>query len=152
MTRIVVGVDDSPGGRAALRWALREAELRGAELEVVNAWPLPMAEGWNREWPADEAAFRQASTDLLQKLVAECSPPDGGRVTPSLVPLRSEGPAFGLIEYSEGADLLVVGSRGRGGFSSLLLGSVSVQCVHHARCTVVVVKVPADPPLPGRST
>ena len=143
MTRIVVGVDNSVGGRAALRWALREAELRDAELEVVNAWSLPLAEGWNSEWPADEVSYRQASMDLLEKLVAECAVPDGRRVTPVLVSLRCEGPAFGLIERCEGADLLVVGSRGRGGFTSLLLGSVSVQCVHHAPCTVVVVKPPA---------
>ena len=140
MTRIVVGVDDSPGGRAALAWALPEAELRHAQLEVVNAWSLPLAEGWNREWPSDEAWFRERSRGFLEQVVAECRTSDETSVTPVLVPLECEGPASGLLQRSEGADLLVVGSRGRGGFKGLLLGSVSTQCVQHAACPVVVVK------------
>ena len=144
MYRIVVGVDDSIGGRAALTWALREAELRHAELEVVNAWSLPLAEGWNSEWPADEAWYRGQSQEFLEKMIAECAPGGSTAVKPILVPLKAEGPAFGVLAKSEGADLLVVGSRGRGGFRGLLLGSVSTQCVQHATCPVVVVKVPND--------
>jgi len=139
MARIVVGVDDSPGGRAALAWAMREAELRQAELEVVHAWSLPMAEGWNREWPVDEAWFRNQTTKLLERLVAEYTAAHGAAVRPILVPLDCDVPANGLLEQSRGADLLVVGSRGRGGFTGLLLGSVSTQVVHHASCPVVVV-------------
>lgn len=141
MARIVVGVDDSVGGRAALAWALPEAELRRAQLEVCHAWTLPMAEGWNSEWPADEAWFRDRSREFLEKVIAEC-PSGDGTVQPVPVPLECEVPAFGLLAWSEGADLLVVGSRGRGGFKGLLLGSVSTQCVHHATCPVVVVKSP----------
>jgi nucleotide-binding universal stress UspA family protein len=132
VARIVVGVDDSPGGRLALRWALDEAELRHAELEVVHVWTLALIEGWNSEWPAD-AAF-------LDKVIAESGHRDGVTVTP--VPLQSQVPAFGLLGQAAGADLLVLGSRGRGGFTGLLLGSVSTQCVHHATCPVVVVKLP----------
>jgi nucleotide-binding universal stress UspA family protein len=142
LARIVVGVDDSPGGRAALAWALSEAALRHAELEVVHAWSLPLAEGWNTEWPADEAWFRERALDFLKKVVAECQSGDDAAVKPTLVPLECEGPAFGLLERCEGAELLVLGSRGRGGFKGLLLGSVSAQCVQHAACPVVVVKVP----------
>jgi nucleotide-binding universal stress UspA family protein len=142
LARIVVGVDDSAGGRAALAWALLEAGLRHAELEVVHTWTLPMGEGWNTEWPADEAWFRQQSAEFLDKVIAECATGDGTAVKPIPVPLECEVSAWGLIERSEGADLLVVGSRGRGGFKGLLLGSVSTHCVHHATCPVVVVKTP----------
>ena len=144
MARIVVGVDDSVGGRTALGWAIREAELRHADLEVVHAWSLPMIEGWNREWPADEAWFRERSRQFLEKVIAECATADATTVKPTAVPLECEVPAWGLVEQSEGADLLVVGSRGRGGFKGLLLGSVSIQCVQHATCPVVVVKVPGS--------
>jgi nucleotide-binding universal stress UspA family protein len=142
MARIVVGVDDSPGARAALAWAMREAELRHAELEVVHAWSLPQAEGWNREWPADENWFRNQATSLLERLVAEYRAGDSSAVQPILVPLECDVPATGLLEQSRGAELLVVGSRGRGGFTGLLLGSVSTQIVHHASGPVVVVHGP----------
>jgi nucleotide-binding universal stress UspA family protein len=142
VARIVVGVDDSPGARAALAWALREAELRDAVLEVVHAWRLPMAEGWNSEWPADETWFRERAREFLERLIAEFASGGDTAVTPIPVPLETEVAAFGLVEQSEGADLLVVGSRGRGGFKGLLLGSVSAQCVQHATCPVVVVKLP----------
>jgi nucleotide-binding universal stress UspA family protein len=146
MDRIVVGVDDSPGARAALMWAYDEAALRHAPLEVVHAWSLPLAEGWNSEWPADEAWFQGEARKLLDRLIAERMP-DGSGLEISRVPLECEGPAFGLLERSKSAALLVVGSRGRGGFKGLLLGSVSTQCVHHAECPVVVVKT-NDPPRP----
>ncbi len=143
MARIVVGVDDSLGGRAALSWAFDEAALRHATLEVVHAWSMPLWEGWNSEWPADEASFRDEAHQLVDKLVAECcdtaSPVE---IVP--VQLLCEGPAFGLVAQSRTADLLVVGSRGRGGFKGLLLGSVSTQCVHHATCPVVVIPSPSD--------
>ena len=141
MARIVVGVDDSPGGRAALSWALDEAALRHATLEVVHAWRMPLSEGWNSEWPADEAWFREEAGKLVARLIDECRDP-ASTVEIEQVPLKCEGPAFGLLEQSRSADLLVVGSRGRGGFKGLLLGSVSTQCVHHATCPVVVIPTP----------
>jgi nucleotide-binding universal stress UspA family protein len=143
MARIVVGVDDSPGGRAALKWALDEAALRHATLEVVHAWSLPLSEGWNSEWPADEDWFRDDARTLVDRLIEECGDA-ASAVEIVRVPLRCEGPAFGLLERSRSADLLVVGSRGRGGFKGLLLGSVSTQCVHHATCPVVVIPSRSD--------
>ena len=141
MARIVVGIDDSPGGRAALGWALDEAALRHATLEVVHAWTLPLSEGWNSEWPADEVWFRDEAATVVNELIEECVD-EASAVEIIRVPLRCEGPAFGLLERSRSADLLVVGSRGRGGFAGLLLGSVSTQCVHHATCPVVVIPTP----------
>jgi nucleotide-binding universal stress UspA family protein len=101
-----------------------------------------MAEGWNSEWPADEAWFREQSREFLEKVIAELATGDHMAIKPIAVPLESEVTALGILERSEGADLLVVGSRGRGGFKGLLLGSVSAQCVQHATCPVVVVKTP----------
>jgi nucleotide-binding universal stress UspA family protein len=143
MSRIVVGVDDSVGGRAALAWALDEARLRGARLEVTHSLSSPWSEGFNREWPSDEAWFVEQAKKLLEELVAEVDT-EGIAVKPVTVIVRAEGPGFGLIDRAAGADLLVVGSRGRGGFTGLLLGSVSTQCVHHAPCPVVVVPAPHD--------
>ena len=145
MAQIVVGVDDSPGARAALVWAIREAELRKAVLEVAHVWSLPMSEGWNSDWPADETWFRERSKSFLDKLIAEFPSRPAGGVEPIPVALEAEVPALALVERSKGADLLVVGSRGRGGFKGLLLGSVSTQCVQHATCPVVVVKGPKQP-------
>jgi len=146
MQRIVVGVDDSPGARAALTWALEEARLRGARLEVVHAWTLPWAEGFNREVAADATWYRESSMALLESIIEEAeatvAAAGGPPVAPVPTPVQCEGPAFGLLAQAEGADLLVVGSRGRGGFAGLLLGSVSTQCVHHAHCPVTVVPAP----------
>ncbi len=138
MTRIVVGVDDSPGGRAALAWALEEAQLRDSELEVTHAFSLPWTEGLDSDWPSVEASYADQAKEMLARLIADATTP-ATVVTPVLVVVRSDGPAFGLLQRSEGADLLVVGKRGRGGFAGVLLGSVSTQCVQHASCPTVVV-------------
>ena len=136
MSRITVGVDGSPEARAALLYALEEARLRGADVEVVLAYsPLPYLAGdvtlrhaGNSELEAEE---------LIRKEVEPIAAafPDVTVTTQAILGAAAET----LIEKAKGADLLVVGSRGRGGFSGLLLGSVSQQCVHHAPCPVVVV-------------
>ena len=136
MSRITVGVDGSPEARAALLFALEEAQLRGAGVEAVLAYsPLP--------YLADDVVLRQEeitegqAEELLRK---EVEPAAAGFPGISVTTRAVVGPpARTLIEMSEDSDLLVVGSRGRGGFSGLLLGSVSQQCVHHATCPVVVV-------------
>ncbi|MEU8618595.1 universal stress protein [Streptomyces sp. NPDC048623] len=135
--RIVVGVDGSPASHEALRWAARHARLIGATVQAVAAYDLPGAVGWSA--PAMEASFdaHEAGLALSEELREELNSTAG-------VPLDEHvvrgNPAQVLIEAAEGAELLVVGSRGRGGFSSLLLGSVSQQCAVHASCPVVIVR------------
>jgi nucleotide-binding universal stress UspA family protein len=136
MSRITVGVDGSAEARAALIFALEEARLRGAEVEAILAyWPLPyLADDvalWHRENTEREAE------ELLRKEVEPAAIAFPGVKVTTRAVLGTA--ARTLIESSEGSDLLVVGSRGRGGFSGLLLGSVSQQCVHHAPCPVGVV-------------
>jgi nucleotide-binding universal stress UspA family protein len=119
---VVVGIDGSPGGRLALRFALEEARLRGLPLRVVCAWQTPLS----------QYESLTLSPDLDLRLNAEPGVP----VEAAAV----EGhPALVLAEYAKDADLLVVGSRGRGGFKALVLGSVSTAVVHHAPCPVVIV-------------
>lgn len=137
--RIVVGVDGSPGSESALHWAVREARLRGATVDVVHAWTYP--------YIADVAYLSRASLDRAEveasakEVLAETLHRVLGEATDVRVEeVVSEGSAAHVLtETAKGADLLVVGTRGHGGFSGLLLGSVSQQAVHHAPCPVVVV-------------
>jgi nucleotide-binding universal stress UspA family protein len=140
MKRIVVGVDGSDGSVAALRWALAEAEIRGAEVEAVLAWQVPvpalMYDGMVPP-PADIDYAAEAEEILARSIKAATGGAD------PLVPVHRSVPsgpsAANLVAASKGAGLLVVGSRGHGGFAGLLLGSVSQQCAHHAHCPVVIV-------------
>lgn len=141
--RIVVGVDGSDGSRHALRWALEQAELRGAELEVVEAWEIPYvwAQGWNTAWADDQEVLAKRTEEeagaLLDSVLDGRPRPEGTRIT------AAQGePAYMLLQKAEGASMLVLGTRGRGGFSRMLLGSVSTTCVQHAPCPVVVVPDP----------
>jgi nucleotide-binding universal stress UspA family protein len=145
--RIVVGVDGSETSRHALRWAAQEARLRGGELHVVHSWDVAspgagvgMTPG-RRASAAPEGA-REAAQQLLADVLAEelgDDPP--GHVRSSI----GRGTAAGvLLEAAQGAAMLVVGSRGLGGFSGLLLGSVSTKMANHAPCPVVIVR-PAEP-------
>jgi nucleotide-binding universal stress UspA family protein len=142
MSGITVGVDGSDNSERALEWAMREAALRHADLTVVavhevasNHWtgrPLVLPED-----RADEDKARKAAEDRVAALAGRL-----GDSQPASVTVRAvSGIATRqLIEESQGADLLVVGSRGGGGFARLLMGSVSSQVVHHAACPVVVVR------------
>jgi nucleotide-binding universal stress UspA family protein len=137
--RIVVGVDTSDGSRAALRWALQEAKRSGAEVEAVMAYDFGLAwidvgSGYQAQWIQHAADTAKAH---LHAFLEESAPePDGVVVNPVVV----EGaPADVLTELARNADLLVVGTRGRGGFTGLLLGSVSQRCAQRAPCPVVVV-------------
>ena len=141
MSVIVVGVDGSPESVAALRWAAQEARLRGATLRVVHAWFMPMVFTSGppllvlsepRDGLAEEG--EKVLSHALERVAADV---EGLTVERSVV----EGSAAHcLLRAGEGADLLVVGSRGHGGFHGLLLGSVSQQCAHHAPCPVVIVR------------
>lgn len=146
--RIVVGVDDSPQAHHALQWARDEALLRGAALEVVHVWapPAPVSEIAAMATSIDEGVYEAAAQAVLEGALATISSdvPAGVVVEPQL--LRGYTSSV-LLERAAHADLLVVGSRGRGGFASLLLGSVSHQCVHHATGPVAVI--PASASLPS---
>ena len=139
MGTIVVGVDGSEGSLAALRFALEEAKVRGDDIKAVNAWHVPPA-AYGAGWApggVDFDEFRRLAEEALDRTMQDSVVVASGvTVTPVLV----EGqPADALCAEADGAELLVVGSRGLGGFHGLLVGSVSHQCVHHAPCPVVVV-------------
>jgi nucleotide-binding universal stress UspA family protein len=142
MGTIVVGVDGSEGSVAALRFALEEAKIRGAELRAVSAWHVPPAVYGAGMAPAglDLDEYRKLAEKALAASVSEAA---GGASDVAVTPiLREGGPSDVLLEESKDADLLVVGTRGLGGFKGLLLGSVSQQVAHHASCPVVVVPPP----------
>ena len=143
---IVVGVDSSEGAKAALRFALEEAKLRQATLRVVHTWQFGYIgvsgiEGFSPVAGADLGDLRRTAEVALDAVMHEIAPDSDGIVIERRV---SEGaPATVLVDESRKADLLVVGSRGHGGFAGLLLGSVSQQCAHHAACPIVIVHAKA---------
>lgn len=137
--RVVVGVDGSDHGARALRWAIDEARRRGASLQMVHAWQYPYIGvdigGFTARLSVLEAA-EKAARQILDDAATSASNAGVDDVERSLV----SGPAAGaLLDAAKGAELLVVGSRGRGGFAGLLLGSISQQVAHHAPCPVVIV-------------
>lgn len=135
---IVVGVDGSSHAQAALRFAVAEARLRGATVEAVMAWHLPYYGGVaGMPLPLDSEGIERSYRAELDQAVARADA--GGLAAPIERHLVEGTPAGVLIDASKGASLLVVGSRGRGGFVGLLLGSVSQQVAAHARCPVVIV-------------
>ncbi len=141
MGTIVVGVDGSEGSWDALRWALDEARLRQATLRAVHAWTFPSLSGVPGFAPAIDAdllhELREAGEGILEHALSEAGAEAAGFLVERVV---VEGSAARvLVEAAVDADLLVVGTRGHGGFRGLLLGSVSQQCAHHARCPVVIV-------------
>jgi nucleotide-binding universal stress UspA family protein len=142
MGTIVVGVDGSSGSGQALRFAVEEARLRGARLRVVTAWHFPpLAYSGGYVPPLDRREFEQSATAVGEKALAEVARDIDGL---DVAHVAAEGQAAHvLLDEAEDAELLVVGSRGHGGFTGLLLGSVSQQCAHHARCPVVIVNEPA---------
>jgi nucleotide-binding universal stress UspA family protein len=138
--RAVVGVDGSPASRAALEMAFAEAELHGLSVHAVAAWePTPV-----KDPPplVDEAGMREAATARLEQLMAplqDLHPGVGAQAE-----IRVGAPREVLLDAAKGARLLVVGSRGLGGFRGLLLGSVGHALVQHAPCPVAVVHPPRD--------
>ena len=135
--RIVVGYDGSAAAQDALRWAADEAQRRRATLAVASAWEIPIAAGMVIVELADDA--EQAAKQRLADAPEALGLPAELRVE-TFVPEGPAGPL--LVRAAEGADLLVVGSRGHGGLSGLLLGSVSGYCAHHATCPVVILRHP----------
>jgi nucleotide-binding universal stress UspA family protein len=155
---IVVGVDGSEQSVRALAWALDEARLRVSEVEVVYAFdhqpewlrlgPPPTLEGLfledvERRLSASGALTsrdmaREHADALIRTMLSEDVDAEGLEILRTVV--DDEMPAPFLVRRSRDAELLVVGSRGRGSVGSILLGSVSTYCVHHAECPVVVIK------------
>jgi len=141
--RVVVGIDFSSGARAALLFALQDAARRGVPVEAVTAYRPP--DYWMdfyaiASYQPDQ--IRTSALDRLRAFVAEVLP-DGPQPPPVVrVHAIMGAAADALILESHGADLLVVGSRGHGGFTHMLLGSVSHQCAQHASCPVTVVHSP----------
>ena len=135
--RIVVGVDGSEGSKAALQWAARQAKLTGASLDAVAAWDFPATYGWVPV-PPEDLDFAGFAEKSLTDTVGEVF---GKDVPASLSHRVIQGhPAEVLVEASKGAELLVVGSRGYGGFTDALLASVSTYVVHHAHGPVTIVR------------
>ncbi|MGD0706621.1 MAG: universal stress protein [Trebonia sp.] len=134
--RIVVGVDGSEPSMAALRWAIRQAALTGACVDAVAVWRYPTGYGWAPS--VTEIDFEgDAKRSLAEALGAVGTLGPEVRVRP----LVAEGQAAEvLLRAATGADLLVVGSRGHGALTSPLLGSVSLNCVLHAHCPVLVLR------------
>lgn len=132
--RIVAGVDGSPSARAALHWALNQARLTGASLDALIAWEFPLFTVGPVLLPPEDP--ETVAGQVLDEEVAQ-APQHGVEVRRHVV---AGHPEQALVDAAEGAQLLVVGSRGRGAFAAALLGSVAAYCVQHAPCPVVVVR------------
>lgn len=139
--QVVVGVDGSAQSLMALEWAVTEARLRRGQVRVVTGWQFPTAatgmDGLIWEHQSFERVAQETQSNALKGV-----PTEDVRISGEVL---QGPPASVLLEAAQDADLLVVGSRGRGGFTGLLLGSVSTQLVHHATCPVLIVR-------PGQET
>lgn len=140
--RIVAGVDGSQPSISALRWAVHQAELTGGTVDAVIAWEFPLAGsglGWAPVSPVDDTDYSELAAKTLAEAVGEVNPPPGAAIRQVVVQGNA---AQVLLDAARDADLLVVGNRGHGGFADALIGSVSVRCLHHVTCPVVVVRTP----------
>jgi nucleotide-binding universal stress UspA family protein len=140
MSGIITGIDGSSHSHVALEWAVQEAAARHVPLTVLAVEQVA-ASGWHglMVFPADErflAEARKAAEELVNQVLQQRAAADRPPVTVQAV---FGLPAERLIEASRNADLIVVGSRGTGGFARLMMGSVSAQVAHHAHCPVVIV-------------
>ncbi|MER5913549.1 universal stress protein [Streptomyces sp. NPDC001982] len=135
--RVVVGVDGSPSSHAALRWAVRYAGLVGGHVDALAAWELGGLYGWSA--PAVDTDFDEevARQQLTQELTDALGTEGAGEVRALLV---RGNPVDVLLRAAEDAEIVVVGSHGRGGFARALLGSVSQNVAQHASCPVVIVR------------
>jgi nucleotide-binding universal stress UspA family protein len=136
--RIVVGVDGSEPSEVALRWAADEARLRGIGLHVVSCWDFP-ALPWGPYQPPLSAEGLAADTrEMAEKEIVNVLGSSFEDVDVSVEVILGAA-SLRLLDFGRIAEMIVVGSRGRGGFTGLLLGSVSQHLAEHARCPVVIV-------------
>ncbi|MBS2966789.1 universal stress protein [Actinocrinis puniceicyclus] len=133
---IVVGVDGSESSIDALRWAALQAKRTDARLQAISAWQYPGGYGWVPDF--SELDFEAEAQKGLDDTVARAlgAEPD----VPVTTRVIEGNAAIVLIDASQGADLLVVGSRGHGAFAGMLLGSVSQHCAQNASCPVLIVR------------
>jgi nucleotide-binding universal stress UspA family protein len=144
---IVVGIDGSDGAAHALDWALHEAMLRGVALRVVHAWspPEPITAIGSVLAPMEVEPYQQAAKELLERAVDAALERAGAGAAPPVVPVLTRGYAPKvLLDASEDAQLLVLGTRGLGGLRELILGSVSHTCAHRAQVPLVIVPLPKE--------
>ncbi|MGK2950725.1 MAG: universal stress protein [Acidimicrobiales bacterium] len=133
--RIVVGLDASETARRALHWAQAAAQRRGATITVVHTWHLPYAAGYPVAGAVLDPALVESDAQVTLDHLLE-----GEQLDVAIEKVVTMGsPASAILEAAKGAELIVVGSRGLGGFRGMLLGSTSNQVAHHASCPVVVV-------------
>jgi nucleotide-binding universal stress UspA family protein len=134
---IVVGVDGSEPSKTALRWAQRMAAMTGATIDAVAAWHQPPNYGWGHACSDATWSPDQDCEKVLTHAVDDAFGPD--RPVGLRLIIQQGTPAKVLLDHCANAQMLVVGSRGHGGFVGLLLGSVSAHCAEHAHCPVLVV-------------
>jgi nucleotide-binding universal stress UspA family protein len=149
---IVVGVDGSKSSRAALDWALAEAALRGSSLRAVHAWTIPAIGASEAPWSLmstsdymelDPEQLAKAAGDALEHEIADAQATAGSGVVIERAVVDAPA-ADAIVDSAKDAELIVVGSHGRGAVASLLLGSVSQHVAKHASCPVVIVREPRD--------
>ncbi len=136
---IVVGIDGSELSQAALRWAAQEAHRRGVGLQVVACWSYPMMPWGPYQPPLSSQDFDAQARELAEREVDEVLGSDHGSLDVQIATLQGAA-SLRLLDYDGAADMIVVGSRGRGGFAGLLLGSVGQHLAEHARCPVVIIR------------
>ncbi|HTX01565.1 MAG TPA: universal stress protein [Acidimicrobiales bacterium] len=134
---IAVGMDGSEPSRNALRWAAGQAELTGSSLRIVMTWEHPAAFGWPVAYPEDFDP-EQETANAMRAAVSEVLGEDPPCPIELVVEEGHPGPT--LVEVAKGCDLLVVGSRGHGAFTGMILGSVSEYCAAHSPVPVVIVR------------
>lgn len=138
---VVVGVDGSACGRRALRFAAHEAEVRACPLVAVRAWSMTTAPRPSGGEPGVVPPMTAYEAAVAAEIMAEVRDEIGGHPGCEVRPLPVHGSAGdALVEASESAALVVIGSRGHGAVAGLLLGSVSEHLVHHAKGPVAIVR------------
>jgi nucleotide-binding universal stress UspA family protein len=146
MNGIIVGLDDSIHSCSALRWAIYEAAIRHLPLTVVTVVPEEIRPAttiyWGLPTYPEDHRNQELARKTIQQRVGEITNEIGANLPEVTVSVTKGNPAEELIKAARSADMLVVGSRGSGGFSTLLMGSVSTQVTHHAKCPVVVIREP----------